>query len=114
MKRLYMTFLSQCTPKTTDGEYEIFLEQLDPIIILQISKNDWRRHSLPNSLINNFFFNLADFLSQVSGCDLDDLTPQRKQATIDDLRRLVALWGPLLTSWKITHELLDLEDVRRH
>lgn len=63
MKRLYMTFLSQCTPKTTDGEYEIFLEQLDPIIIiLQISKNDWiliqflwRRHFLPNSLINIFF-----------------------------------------------------------
>jgi len=89
-------------------------------ILLQISKNNWiliqflwRRHGCPTHT-SIIFFNLTDFLSQVSGCDLDDLTPQRKQATIDDLRRLVALWGPLLTSWKITHELLDLEDVRRH
>ena len=45
---------------------------------------------------------------------MDDLTPEGKKATLDDLRRLVALWGPLLSNWKITHELLDLEDVRRH
>ena len=43
-----------------------------------------------------------------------DLTPEMKQGTVDDLRRIVSLWGPLLASWKITHELLDLEDVRRH
>eukprot|EP00563_Minutocellus_polymorphus_P017393 CAMPEP_0197716630 /NCGR_PEP_ID=MMETSP1434-20131217/1453_1 /TAXON_ID=265543 /ORGANISM="Minutocellus polymorphus, Strain CCMP3303" /LENGTH=372 /DNA_ID=CAMNT_0043301019 /DNA_START=106 /DNA_END=1224 /DNA_ORIENTATION=+ len=73
MRRLYMTFLSQCTPKTTD-----------------------------------------DFIAQISGCDGDDLTPEMKQATIGDLRRLVSLWEPLLASWKITHEILDLEDVRRH
>ena len=56
----------------------------------------------------------VDFIAQISGCDLDDLMPEGKKATLDDLRRLVGLWGPLLSSWKITHELLDLEDVRRH
>ena len=56
----------------------------------------------------------SDFIAQISGCHLDDLTPEGKKATLDDLRRLVALWGPLLSNWKITHELLDLEDVRRH
>lgn len=62
----------------------------------------------------SFFLLSLDFIAQISGCDLDDLTPELKQATIDDLRRIVSLWGPLLASWKITHELLDLEDVRRH
>ena len=69
---------------------------------------------LTSRLLLFLFSYLSDFIAQISGCDLDDLTPEGKKATLDDLRRLVGLWGPLLSSWKITHELLDLEDVRRH
>lgn len=29
MRRLYMTFLSQCTPKTTDGEYSVFMKKMN-------------------------------------------------------------------------------------
>jgi len=32
MRRLYMTFLSQCTPKTTDGECLVFMKQIITIL----------------------------------------------------------------------------------
>lgn len=33
MRRLYMTFLSQCTPNTTDGEYSVFMRNMDIVEI---------------------------------------------------------------------------------
>mmetsp|Transcript_9110 Transcript_9110/g.19541 ORF Transcript_9110/g.19541 Transcript_9110/m.19541 type:complete len:377 (-) Transcript_9110:111-1241(-) len=55
-----------------------------------------------------------EVIAQIAGYDVNDLTPAIEKATIEDLRRLVSTWSPLLTTWKKTHETLDLEDVRRH
>ena len=55
----------------------------------------------------------GEMLRRIGGYSPETFGPQQEKTTLEDLRRLVSVWEPIIEYCQKAHEELDLEDKRR-